>query len=66
MTAYDRAHNFPPAFFGNNSAMRVEQSSLDGVNKVTLAQSFPIQTISRIEQDLGGVRIPGSSLGRAK
>jgi hypothetical protein len=66
MTGYDGAHDLPPAFFGYNAALRVEQSFFDCVNKVTFAQSFPIETISRIEQDLGRVWIPERSLGRAK
>jgi len=56
MTGHDRADNSATAFRGDQAAPRVEQVSINRVYQIALAQRFPIQSISRIEHNLAGVR----------
>ena len=58
MTSNDGTDNLPPALAGDNAPVCVKQLPLDGVNKVTLAQGFPIQSIGGIKNYLAGIWSP--------
>ena len=62
----DHANHLAPPRRRNLSTARVEQILVNRVNQIALAQGFPVESISRIEQHFSGIGRPGRSLGGTK
>ena len=61
-----QADNLTPALCCNQAVSCVEQVSVNRVNQVALAQSFPVQPVSRIEHYLSGIGCSGRTLRRTQ
>src|SRR4030095_9419064 len=66
MTAYNGADNLAPALRRHHASPCWQQVSLNSINQIALAQSFPVQSISRIKHYLRGVGCSRRALSRTK